>query len=998
MPDPQLLAEALVTLLAQALPTLVAAGEKAAGKAVEEVGKQAGAAASGKVKEIWDRLRGKVEEKEAAKDAVEDLAEDPDDADRQAALRRQLVKILQGDQQLAALLEPLVQEAARTEVTVTRVRAGKRGVAVGRDVHGPITINNIAPAAAPAAPPDRTDPAALRRAYLTRLMEQVGVLSLAGIDPAAAGGEAEARLSLDAVYTALRTRSPEEDPEGRKVSAKPLPHVSALEQLNRHQRLVLLGDPGGGKSTFVQFVALCHAGEALRHSQINLKLLRTPLPQPDGEKKKPKPQPWKHGCLLPVRVVLRDFAARGLPPADEPVTALHLRSFLERELKDAALQDYIPAFFKELQEEGGLLLFDGLDEVPEAENRRDRLRLAVEEFVRSFGKCRVLVTSRTYAYRSQGWRLGRFAETELAPFDEVQIRCFVERWYNQVAAMGRLGREEAQGRAQLLLQAVLGSDRLRGLAERPLLLTLMASLHAWRGGSLPEKREQLYADAVELLLNLWESQRVIRDPDGTTRLMQPSLAQYLDIGKDQVRQVLEELAFEVHARGDLAGTADVPEGELVLRLMRLGRKPGTNPAELVEYLSQRAGLLVPRGVEVYTFPHRTFQEYLAACHLTAKGFPRELAELGRRDPGRWREVVLLAGAKAARGAPFATWSLAERLCPQEPSESAGPEDAWGAHLAGQVITEAADLGNLDETDRKKLERFQRWHIHLLTTDLLPARERALAGKTLARLGDPRFDPERGFLPREPCLGLIEVPAGTFVMGSDLSASGAYEDESPRHEVELPRYLVSRYPVTVAQYRSFVESTGHGAHPASLAGVANHPVTYVSFHDALAYCAWLQARLDAWGCLSGSWQVKLPSEAEWEKAARGWDGRRYPWGEDLHPENANYREARISEPSTVGCFPLGASPWGCEEMSGNVWEWTRSLWGREAIRSSVRYPYEPGDGREDIKAPSGIQRVLRGGASYSESKFIRCATRFRNFPRRRGSLIGFRVVLLPSSDR
>lgn len=87
----------------------------------------------------------------------------------------------------------------------------------------------------------------------------------------------------------------------------------------------------------------------------------------------------------------------------------------------------------------------------------------------------------------------------------------------QVADTGRLDREEARGRAQLLLQVVLASDRLRGLAERPLLLTLMASLHAWRGGSLPEKRQQLYEDAVELLLNLWESQRMIRNPQGQRR-------------------------------------------------------------------------------------------------------------------------------------------------------------------------------------------------------------------------------------------------------------------------------------------------------------------------------------------------------------------------------------------------------------------------------------------------------------------------------------------------
>jgi len=998
MPDPQILAEALVLLLAKALPTLLSAGEKVGGEAVKEVGKQAGAAVSGKVKELWDHLRGKVEEKEAAREAVEDLALAPADKDLQVVLRNQLSKILTADQDLAALLEPLV-EAARTEVNVTQVRAGDQAVAVGRDVYGNINIHN----AVPSTPTDRTDPAALRRAYLTRLMEQVGVLSLAGIDPAAARGEAEARLSLDAVYTALRTRTPEgerrcvehgrqqwqvEDPHGGRL-------LSALELLNRHPRLVLLGDPGSGKSSFVHFVALCHAGAALDHPQVNLDLLRAPLPQEDPRhpRKNPEPQPWVHGALMPVRVVLRDFAAWGLPPPGKRLTARHLGSFLEKELKGAFLGEYTPILFKDLRENGGLLLLDGLDEVPEAESCRDRLRQAVEAFVLSFGKCRVLLTSRTYAYRSQGWRLDGFAEAELAPFDAAQIRSFVERWYGQVAASGRLGVKEAKGRALLLLQAVLGNDRLQGLAERPLLLTLMASLHAWRGGSLPERREQLYADAVELLLNLWESQRVVRDPDGTARLIQPSLAQYLDAGKDQVRQALEELAFEVHARGELAGTADVAEGELVTRLMRLGRKPGTNHTELVEYLSQRAGLLVPHGVGVYTFPHRTFQEYLAACHLTDHGFPETLADLGRRDPDRWREVVLLAGAKAARGSSFSAWSLADCLCPRNPCRKGAREDAWGAHLAGQVIAESADLKKVGEAHQEKLKRLRRWHVRLLRADHLPARERALAGKTLARLGDPRFDPERGFLLREPLLGFIEVPAGRFVMGSD----GIDKAESPQHEVELPAYFMSRYPVTTAQYRAFVESTGYDAELTSLAGVANHPVRYMSFHDALAYCEWLQERLGAWGWKEGRWKVTLPSEAEWEKAARGEDGREYPWGETADSEKANDKESGISEPSSVGCFVRGASPYGCEEMSGNVWEWTRSLWGKDEIKASYEYPYVASDGREDLAASKKILRVLRGGSCFDFSRRARCAYRFWGDPVFRDFHLSFRVVLLPFSS-
>jgi formylglycine-generating enzyme required for sulfatase activity len=818
-------------------------------------------------------------------------------------------------------------------------------------------------------------PSALRTAYLSRLYREAASLSLLGIDPAAAGGEEDAGLRLDAAYTALLTLTPREHhlrPGAPEARERPL---SALEQLNRHRHLVLLGDPGSGKSTFVNFVALCMAGEILGPPSAGLDLLRSPLPDTRGADEE-EPQPWDHGALLPVRVVLRDFAARGLPAVGERATARHLWEFIAGTLADASLPGCADDLYKHLQETGGLILLDGLDEVPEAESRRQQIREAIEDFVKSFAKCRVLLTSRTYAYQNQGWKLGGFTEGVLAPFSDGQIRRFIARWYAHSAALGRHSNEDAEGKAVHLRQAVFGREHLRELAERPLLLTLMACLHAWRGTSLPEKREELYASAVELLLDRWESQRVIRDREGKPVFLQPSLAQYLKTGKDAVRQTLEELAFEVHAaQGDLPGTADVPEGDLVARLLGLRRTPDANPAELVDYLSQRAGLLVPRGVGVYTFPHRTFQEYLAACHLSAEDFPATLAELGRTDPDRWREVLLLAGAKAARGTPSAVWQLARELCYREPdAPEVTPADLWGAHLAGQAIVEAVDLSRkMSEANRLQLELLRRWHVHLLRTGDLPARERALAGKSLARIGDSRFDPERWFLPREPLFGFVEVPAGPFLMG----------EGEEQHEVPLPTFFISRYPVTVAQFRAFVEHSGYEAEPWVLEGVANHPVVGVSWHDGVAFCEWLTERLRELplDLGIGGFKAALPSEAEWEKAARGMDGRDYPWEGGSDPERANYGETGIGEPSTVGCFPDGASPFGCEEMSGNVLEWTRALWGE--------------DGREDPS--SSGPRVLRGGAFVDDASYLRCAVRLRSHPSDRYSGVGFRVVLLPFSS-
>ncbi len=269
--------------------------------------------------------------------------------------------------------------------------------------------------------------------------------------------------------------------------------------------------------------------------------------------------------------------------------------------------------------------------------------------------------------------------------------------------------------------------------------------------------------------------------------------------------------------------------------------------------------------------------------------------------------------------------------------------------------------------------------------------------------------------------LVRIPPGPFLMGSDPEKDQqARAEEQPQHEVNLYEYWIGKYPVTNRQYQAFIQDSDHRPPPGwdgdrYPAGKADHPVVNVSWHDALAYCRWLGEQLAAisrqrlersqsgsgrafWEALaSGKYHVTLPSEAEWEKAARGADGRVYPWGDEWDENRGNTEENGPGGTTPVGQYsPQGDSPYGCADMAGNVWEWTRSLWGEED-KPEFTYPYDPQDGRENLEAADSVFRVLRGGSFSSVQDLARCAFRGWNYPPNRNRNLGFRVVVVPVSD-
>lgn len=255
---------------------------------------------------------------------------------------------------------------------------------------------------------------------------------------------------------------------------------------------------------------------------------------------------------------------------------------------------------------------------------------------------------------------------------------------------------------------------------------------------------------------------------------------------------------------------------------------------------------------------------------------------------------------------------------------------------------------------------------------------------------------------------IRIPATPFLMGTperDLSLLArryggtreSYREESPQHTVTLPAFGLARVPITNALYSAYVSATGappplrwRGPQPPQ--ALRDHPVVDVNWNEAHAFCAWLTEQITDSGIpvadpftqdiqiLKPPPPLRLPGEAEWEHAARGTDGRMFPWGDEFDPACANTREAGQST-TPVGHFPAGASPYGLLDMAGNVWEWTTTL--------DKLYPYDANDGREQVSAPG--RRILRGGCYANPQGFARCACRFRLPPTVRNEFIGFRLA-------
>ncbi|MBW7959696.1 MAG: SUMF1/EgtB/PvdO family nonheme iron enzyme [Candidatus Promineofilum sp.] len=811
-----------------------------------------------------------------------------------------------------------------------------------------------------------------------------------------------------------------DDRSGQSLPREPKEPINMATLLRDNDRLVITGSPGSGKSTYLYLIASAVARALLGEgSELVEKYVGLGAPLP-----------------LPIFISLGEFNEYKKGPADpnDPHHGTLLAYASEKANK--MYESFVPKdFFRRLVvgNKTCMFLLDGLDEIAD-ETERELVSDEIRALSRNPKIGPIVVTCRSWAYVRETRLNAPFAEYEIQPMQPDQVDELVRLWCS--AAFPQLYAQKASDDLISEIRDLESKRRERHekpLADTPLMVTIIAIVF-YNDEHLPNQRAALYKRCVRVLLiekqrpaGRGKHARIAKGGSEEDKLELLSLLAYnmmTTVVQDDSRpgrgseRLADRRAEEKDIHRWLSALIDdrLPEG-----------RPADHLRAFLRSMVDHAGILderpkTPGRDRTYEFVHLSFQEYLCAAYLAGQP-PQQVVDflLENRYVSQswWRETILLMPGhlNAVDNRPGAL-ELIRRLgsgARHDMSSLNAAELAAGAYL---------ELGFKAASDRATLAGNL---VTLLTDpDLKCAnQERAAAGVALGRLGDPRTDVNCDI----PATVLI--PAGPFRMGSDKRDKKspwydkmAYDDEEPSHEVDWLDfdYRIGKYPVTVAQYRHFVEAGGYDPRKSAQywpggglkwlreSGqkaprywddpqwtVDNHPVVGVTWYEAVAYCNWLNAIKPA-----GCGVFRLPDEAMWEKAARGTDGRRWPWGNEWDATKLNSREGGINRTSAVGIFPAGRRRINegrkseaaefIYDCAGNVWEWCSGSGIGDAP-----YPFKRRSYKEDLElAPTS--RALRGGSWNFGDQLSRAAFRLYDDPDYRLNLIGFRVVeLLSDSD-
>jgi formylglycine-generating enzyme required for sulfatase activity/predicted metal-dependent hydrolase len=890
--------------------------------------------------------------------------------------------------------------------------------------------------------------------YLGRLREKCRHVDLR--DDGATG---DVKLELGDVYTKLRASDPTRAHEGlageEGRDGGPMEGTQTTARDNsvdlstvfpRHPHIALVGDPGAGKSTFLRYVALyCAVGCTGTNAEKSDAKKRLGWPQ---EKELP----------FPLLARFEEFArylqddgesdkstggkasGDGIDARDASPRPLY--RFLERELAGHAWTDDTSPLLHLARMRPVVFLLDGLDEIAD-DALRERVREIVDTATIALAcltrekpeDARFLATCRTAPYVGRTEFDPTFEKFTLLPWGEKERADFVRRWVEALAKTSQ-GRARWAGSTQKkyedgLLNAIENLPVEQDVTGNPLIVHLLAYVYDPKTG-LPTQRAALYDRVVEKLLVRRKEQSVAqhawiieglrsvhaRTPQNDSpytsiverlaRLEKPPKAQQVQKAEREIvthdfrRRAFGALALHAMCAEQGKPAAELEKGEARTALDLPERDADT----FLRWEALYSSIVVERTRGTYAFWHGTFRDFLAADALRAMGGQQEWWDTLQPHlfESEWRIATLfLAGIIGQQDGRKAVVGFLERILTAHASDLAAHARAVG--LVREILRE---VGLLD--DRATLKALE-YETHACAAAAcfergaprVEERFRVEVGEALEQCGEDPLKREcvqRVEAPDHP--GMVLIHGGRFLMGAqarDPNEPGydpeAFPDEDPPHPVDVLPFYIDIFPVTVAQYATFVDAGTDGylrrenwrsggwewrqreerLRPDWWDGQRVHPtrpVVGVRWYEADAYARWCGKR--------------LPTEAEWEFAARGpgEQPRTYPWERRGEPpraappteQQANF-DMRVGHPTPVGLYPAGATPEGVYDLAGNVWEWCEDAY---AQYGSPRPPY------------GSAARVMRGGSFYYDARDLRAVCRLDVHPESDFVDVGFRCVV------
>jgi formylglycine-generating enzyme required for sulfatase activity/ABC-type dipeptide/oligopeptide/nickel transport system ATPase subunit len=736
-------------------------------------------------------------------------------------------------------------------------------------------------------------------------------------------------VSLPEVYIPLETANPSYKIEEFKKEheTKESATIDIEELLGQLDYILLRGQAGMGKTTLIKHLAYT-------------------ITQGFG--------PVSLRGYLPVIVFLKDLWLIFNEALESSRKMMTLEPLLKTYLERSKCQLPWEIVSNYLSRGKALFLFDGLDEVPET--IRPELVDIIANFRFENENNRFLITGRPHGVA--GKAIERFEKHlfDIEHIDNNKIEDFIPKWFRAVSG-------QATGLADLTAHDMIADIRqhehVAVFTQNPLLLTAVCILYSV-GKRIPEQRSDLYDRIVANLMY-----RRFHDPAEPDKSI-------------VVLEYLMRLAFEMHKKN--LKTFEVDDAIDVLKecIPKKDDEPLSDYKRRIDIrfneIEPNCGLLNRlRGGEI-EFTHLTFQEFMAAKHLIYTEL--DYAEFIEKE--WWEETILLYTGIKNLTTKEGSNKLVKQILNTSQKEEKSQRRLW--LLGSKALRDFQPIKRKGEIVALACEKLYK----VIESDA-SLEERFEAGEIVGALSDLRIEADN----------MVLVKAGKFMRGS--SEDDAYLEEKPQREIYLDGFMIGKYPVTNKEFKEFIDDYGYdGEEFWSKEGwqwreeneisepeywhdrkwnAPNFPVVGISWFEAEAYANWLSERK--------GYRYRLPTEAEWEKAARGSDDFKYPWGEDFDEYLCNSDESGLYRASPVGIFPKGKSPYGCFDMAGNVGEWCSDWYnGNYYANSPDKNPKGPF---------CGAGRVIRGGSWFNPARYCRSAFRAHYDPRGRDNGLGFRIL-------